>query len=200
MAAPFNHGLTPGAPDTHKPPRRRATAPPPQPASSTELEPYNCRAPHTPQIVETALLTCAMVGGSDEHASKLLATKGVTVNRKTLRDWRTRYPNRYRELCERHKAEIEGEITSTVRSLVLRASHVAQQALDLEEQRIAAGEVNDAASSLRNISTTIGIGVDKILLMEGRPTAITEQRSSDDVLRGLQDKGYVDSTLVEDKP
>lgn len=171
----------------------------PERAQSQELEPFKLRGGHTPQLVETALLTLAMCGGNTQAAVDTLATKNIRVSQGTLKAWQhNQFPNRYRDLAERYRASIEGEIVNNVRALALRASQVAQRALDLEEKRIAAGEINDASTSLRNIATSIGISVDKILLLEGRPNQITEQRSADDVLRGLRDRGYVDSTAEED--
>lgn len=171
----------------------------PERAQSQELEPFKLRGGHTPQLVETALLTIAMCGGNTQAAFDTLAAKNIHVGRSTLKAWQhVQFPNRYRDLAERYRASIEGEIVNNVRALALRASQVAQRALDLEEKRIAAGEINDASTSLRNIATSIGISVDKILLLEGRPNQITEQRSADDVLRGLRDRGYVDSTAEED--
>lgn len=167
---------------------------------SLEIEPIRVRAPHKPEDVDTALLVLALVGGSSVRAQEMLKTKGLSIPHTTLQDWRSKsYPNRYNDLCTRYRAEIEGEIVNNVRALALRASQVAQHALELEEQRIASGDTKDAAGSLRNIATSIGISVDKVMLMEGRPTQITEQRSSDDVLRELQAKGYVDSTAVDDE-
>lgn len=169
----------------------------PADATSTAIEDIRSRSPHGPQTVDTALLAIAMTGGGILAAQKLLKPKGIDIPRSTLETWPHIYPNRYRDIAERHKSAIEGEIVASVRSLALRASHVAQRALELEEQRIESGEIHDAAASLRNIATTVGIAVDKTLLIEGRPTQITEQRTTDDVLAGLRDKGYIDSTAVE---
>jgi hypothetical protein len=165
---------------------------------SMEIEPYKCRAGTTPEMVDVGLLTLASVGGRYRTAHKTLKEKGLTIPETTLQYWRlTQYPNRYRDIATRQAAQIEGEIVNNVRALALRASEAAYKALALEEERIESGETRDASGSLRNIATSIGISVDKILLMEGRPTTITEARSSDDVLRGLQDKGYVDSTAED---
>lgn len=169
----------------------------PERAQSTELEPFRLKK-YTPQTVEIALLTLAMCGDNSGAAVRTLAAKGIKVEQATLKTWRQdQFPNRYRDIAERHRGAIEGEIVSNVRSMALRASEIAQRALDLEEKRIASEQVSDASASLRNIATSIGISVDKILLLEGRPNQITEQRSSDDVLRGLTDRGYIDSTAEE---
>lgn len=172
-----------------------------KPTTGFEIEPIRGRSGTTPEMVDAGLLTLAACGGRYREASKTLKAKGLNIPDSTLQYWRYEmYPNRYRDIAARQAAVIEGEIINNIRALALRASEAAYKALELEEERLVSGETRDAAGSLRNIATSIGITVDKILLMEGRPTAITEQRSSDDVLRGLTDRGYVDSTAVEDKP
>lgn len=165
-----------------------------------EIEPFRVKqGGHTPEMIELGLLTIAAAGGSTHKASAVLKAQGIALSPGTLNYWRwDMYPNRYRDTAARHSAQIEREIVNNVRALALRASDVAHKALDLEEKRIAAGNVKDAASSLRNIATTVGISVDKILILEGRPNSITESRSAEDVLRGLQAKGYIDSTAEGD--
>lgn len=58
--------------------------------------------------------------------------------------------------------------------------------------------IKDSSATAKNLATTFAITADKIALMEGRPTSITEHRTSDDVMRGLAAAGFVDSTAVTD--
>lgn len=168
---------------------------------SLEIEPYRTkRGGHTPEMIEMGLMTLATCGGRTSVAAQTLAAKGIEIPKGTLNYWRyDLYPNRYRDIVDRYSATIEREIVNNVRALALRASEAAHKMLELEEQRIVEGDVRDAAGSLRNIATAIGISVDKIMILEGRPNQITESRSADDVLRGLRDRGYVDSTAEEAK-
>jgi hypothetical protein len=166
--------------------------------TGTEVEQLRgLRGDYTPAMVDIALLTVAMCGGNHSRAHQTLIDQGHKVSLAAVKGWRSSYPNRYRALADKHKGAIEREVIASVREMTLRASEVAYAGIELEAQRIATGEVRDAGSSVRNMATAIGIGIDKILLLEGRPTTITESRSSDDVLRGLQAKGYVDTTAEE---
>jgi hypothetical protein len=60
-----------------------------------------------------------------------------------------------------------------------------QQALDALPPRA----IKDPSTTLRNIAVSKGIAVDKMLIVDGRPNHITEQRSADDVLRELDHMG-----------
>ncbi len=177
-----------------------------EPEHSTDLEPITTagRAAHmTAEIVDTALLAYAMCG-SAATASERLKTLDppIKVHEHTLHHWRkTLYPNRFRALVEKHATSIEAQVVTSVRGLALAASDAAHEAVALERTRIASGEVRDAAGSARNMATVLGIATDKLLLLQGRPTVISETRTADDVLRDLDATGrvsYVDSDAVED--
>jgi hypothetical protein len=58
--------------------------------------------------------------------------------------------------------------------------------------------IKDASTAAKNLATTAAIATDKIAVMEGRPTSIIEHRTTDDILRGLEARGYVNSTTTED--
>jgi hypothetical protein len=84
------------------------------------------------------------------------------------------------------------------RQVALRAAQVEMAALDLEAQRLASGDVRDAASSARNAATVKGINVDKVLLMTRRPTEIKATITGEEAMRNLQSRGRViDATAVE---
>jgi hypothetical protein len=61
-----------------------------------------------------------------------------------------------------------------------------------------APKVRDTSQAAKNLATTAAIASDKIALMEGRPTSIIEHRSADDILKGLERKGFTDSTATEE--
>lgn len=149
-----------------------------------------------PEVIDMALLTVAMCGSIAE-ATRQLKVEGINVHERTVSDWRTKYPNRYRDLAERHRSTIEQALIGKVRGLVMRSAEVANDAVELEARRVKKGEVRDPSTTVRNLATSIGIWVDKILLLEGRPTHIHENRSSEEVLQGLVAKGYVESTADE---
>jgi hypothetical protein len=157
-----------------------------------ELENVRVHQPYTLEIVETALLTFAATGNY-KHASEL-----VGIPDDTIRDWHIRFPNRYQRLAEKHAGEIEKTIATKVRQTVMSAATALDKAVALEEKRLGLDDVKDASASARNLATVMGIGVTKILELEGRPTSIVEHRSGAEALRAAEALGFViDSTAEE---
>lgn len=168
-------------------------------ADADGIEALHVHGAFSATVVDTALLTIAMCGGNLAQAARELKAKDISVSAGALGKWRGElYPNRYRALCEKHRQQIEGVVLATAREISLRALRVTQAGIELEAERMKSGEVRDAAGSTRNMATAFGIVTDKVLLLEGRPTQIHEARTPDDIMRGLQAKGFVDSTAEDD--
>lgn len=164
-----------------------------------ELEPVT-RTKRTEQEIDAALTAVALCGGRVSRAHEQLKVAGFNVPYDTLVQWVSmRFPNRYRHLAEQVAPQIEKSMVATARAAAMRSFEVAGEAVELEAQRLAAGDVKDAAASSRNLATTGGIMTDKMLLLDGRPTQISEQRSMDDVLRSLAAKGFIDGTATEEE-
>jgi hypothetical protein len=72
-----------------------------------------------------------------------------------------------------------------------------ERAAILGELAHLAPRIKDASAAAKNLATTAAIASDKIALMEGRPTAIVEHRTADDVLAGLKRAGFIDTTATE---
>jgi hypothetical protein len=158
-----------------------------------ELEQVRVHKPYTVETVETALLTFAGTG-SFEHASEL-----TEIPEATIRDWYRRFPNRYMALAQRHASEIEKVVATKVRSTVLNAASALDKAVALEEKRLMSDDgVKDASASARNLATVMGIGVTKILELEGRPTTVIEHRSGREALRQLEAAGLIIDSTAED--
>lgn len=61
-----------------------------------------------------------------------------------------------------------------------------------------AGRLRDASASAKNLATTGAILTDKALLLEGRPTSISETRDSDAIWASIfKEAGLIESTAEE---
>jgi hypothetical protein len=141
----------------------------------------------TTEQVDGALLTLAMLGGSTEKAGKELRAAGMNVTSRTLREWREKlYPGRYRDLCQRHARDIEGVIVRGSRAIAVRADEVTMLALEKARAQLKAGEARDPASVARNAAVTKAVNIDKMMLLEGRPTQVTEHRDADELMRAIR--------------
>jgi hypothetical protein len=153
---------------------------------------------HTPATIETALIMLALAGDSPTKATAMLKHGGIKVSRAALAEWRDADPERWSRIRENAAARIERDVAHTARALAIDYAQLEAEAIAETRLKLASGDTRDPSTVARNAAVGKGINVDKLLLLEGRPTAITEQRSADDVLRGLAAKGYIVGTADED--
>jgi len=167
--------------------------------ATLELEPVT-RTRRTEAEIDQALTAVALCSGRVSRAREQLLAAGVDIPERTLRTWVVDlFPNRYQAAAERYAPQIERLMITQLRAGATRGFEASTAAMELEMQRLAAGEVKDAAASSRNLATAGAIMADKMLLLDGRPTQISEQRSMDDVLRSLAAKGFIDGTATEEE-
>lgn len=168
-----------------------------------ELEPiekHNLKSPA--EDVDKALLALALNGGAVARTVRELKSAGVKVTADQLSGWRDKFPKRYMWHATENAAKLEKDIIAGQRELIADAINAAKKAVAVEEKRIAAGDVKDAAASARNLSTVAGIGTTKVLELSGRPTQITEVRKPEQILKRLKEIGYdvseVEGTAEDD--
>jgi len=98
--------------------------------------------------------------------------------------------------------ETKAQVAQQQREAEAQSIHVAKMAASeaLDEVRELIGEVKalrlqgrlrDAGRSAKDLATTAGILIDKSLLLEGRPTAITETRDAEDIWRSIAKRANI---------
>jgi hypothetical protein len=139
---------------------------------------------YTQAEIDKGLTLIAHCAGSAQHASEM---SGIPMQ--TLYDWKTKHHvELYRQIQEREGPKLEALAVNQAREIIVQAAELEKDLItQLAEQRynLKAGEI---AGALRNVTTTRGISVDKVLQLTGRPTVVTEHRSGDDILRSLKTK------------
>lgn len=138
-----------------------------------------------------------MNGGNALRSQKQLAEQGVKVEDNTLTAWRDRFSNRYADICARHARQIEEVVVQTQREVALAASRTVRLAIEKAHERLERNEDREPARTAQALQTTTGIAVSKILELTGRPTAVVEHRSADEILRRLQAMQVIESTAEE---
>src|SRR3954470_4112178 len=107
--------------------------------------------PYNDDEITRGLLTLAFTR-SPKEAAELLKQQGeIAPTWQTLAKWRDKYQDRYVELVEKHRNEIEKVLVIEQLDLAREATQAAREAMQLERTRIADGSVKDAASSGRNL-------------------------------------------------
>lgn len=133
----------------------------------------------------------AMVGwaGSASDASKSLASEGLEIPRETLRSWvKQTHRDQYEELRSKYAVKMEQHLVSNFREMAVRASVVQMRAIDAAESRLKCGEDQDPARTAASLAKVSQTATDKLLALTGRPTAITETRGMQEILRSLAQK------------
>lgn len=118
-------------------------------------------------------------------------------------------PTKRRELAQRAappsleiNRAMEAKAIDLCRGSALRALAEVDELLALAQQHRLGGMVRDPAKAATEVAKVYGILTDKMLLLEGRPTQITESRDLEDYAKILQQLApqavkVVDSTAEE---
>jgi ATP-dependent exoDNAse (exonuclease V) alpha subunit len=142
--------------------------------------------------IERGLTALAVLGDSEQ------ASEHTGIPSSTIRSWTKNQPERYEHILNNRARLIDQACIDEFRNLAQTAVRVSLIAVKQEEKNLLAGRTREPGQSGLNLIKTAALAIDKIALMEGRPTSITEHRTADDILRGLEKQGYlIDSTAEE---
>jgi hypothetical protein len=129
----------------------------------------------------------AALGGNSNKAAAVMRDDGMDVSAQCLRLWRDRYPKRYAAIERDHARKIESVIVQKTRANILRLTDAEELALEKAREELESGKVKDASATLRNIAVAKGIGVTKVLELEGRPVhRVVETRDMQEIVRALR--------------
>lgn len=141
------------------------------------------RGPSYPlERIEEGLVALVLSAGNATEAGRQTG-----IPRRTIEDWRKRYPDRFHTLSERYGREIEQRIAQRARELATRAGEVELLALKRAEEQLERDEDKQPAMTLQRLATSKGINVDKALVLEGRPNQITSHESPGEILKALRE-------------
>jgi hypothetical protein len=164
-------------------------------SDTTELtRPKKPAERHSRKRIDEGLLALLRTGSSYQ-ASELTG-----ISDATLRYWRLKYADRMSELAKRHGPQLEQEAIQALQEAAAAATQGTLEAVDAARQEIRNGTTKDAAATARNLATVVGITTEKALLLQGKPTSVTEHAGTRDVLTALARRipGLViDSTATE---
>jgi hypothetical protein len=154
------------------------------------------RTSYTDEQVAKSLNALVAFGGSPSQASRALAEAfDLDVPATTLRAWRDSvYAERYVQLQAEHGAEIEQAIIRDTRDLARAAAHVERLAIEQAVEGLHAGRIRptEASQIAVNMAKLKQSNIDKLLALTGRPQAITEHRSAQELIRALAAKGVLE--------
>lgn len=139
--------------------------------------------------LEVCLLALAVAGGNAAEANEhlRLLDPPVAVAESTLRRWKVKYANRYSEIQADRAPLIESIALEQVREAILQAGKLQARVLEKLLERMERGDVEpkDLATILKAAGVSLGINVEKMLLLTNRPTVIAEKRDVAELLQSL---------------
>ena len=136
--------------------------------------------------IENGLRAIIRNGGSLTTTARELG-----VNVETVKNWKVRRRERYAELEREMGAELEAQAVDGFRAFVVRAEEAKRGALEQVILDIEEGNIRDAAKTLKDVAIAQGIGVQKILELTNRPTAIVEHRTPAEAFARLRSLGAI---------
>lgn len=167
------------------------------------------RSPYTSEEIERGLSAVALTQGNTRRAAAALKQAGLPIPRTTLQEWVTNtHRDRYAVIANEELPHVYNRIAEGNEALAERLLKIEDQAAGKLEHALKADDLspNEISTSLRNLSVSKGIAVDKASVIRGRPTEIREERSFAELARSIHerwghvikiDPRYFESTAVE---
>jgi hypothetical protein len=146
---------------------------------------------YSPEEIDRALLVYIRTGGNCTRTARILnedPDHPLPIDFSTLTKW-TRpdgpHHQRYRDLHEQHAPALEAEAVHNARELVSLIAE--KERAVLERLDPAALDQRDLAGTLRNLSTSKSLQVDKAILpLTGRDLAGRTERGPDELIQSLK--------------
>jgi transposase len=148
-------------------------------------------------------LSAVVLAGSSLKASDL-----VGIPSSTLREWIAENREEYERLREELEPQVVKKIAAEAETLVLRIAEREAQILDaLDEHTIGKMEGKDLAGTLRNLSTSKALQVDKVSSpLRERPSHVQHGQNVEELVHrmarflGESPQTIVDATVVDESP
>ncbi len=109
----------------------------------------------------------------------------------TLKAWKVRHADRYYELAEKYRPELEKRIVSDLLESHTLASAVETAGLEKMREGIDDGSLSgkELAGAVRSATIAKGVSADKVLAFSGRPVNPQPDRDPGEILQSLARKG-----------
>lgn len=159
-------------------------------ALATQANPYEPKPgerplQYPPEVIDRALLQCAITGGNARKAARDLHAMGVHIPHERISAWkRGRFANRYSELCSQEAAQLRERIAAGALELTAALQEGEGRALDRVLADLPEANAVEASIILKNLATTKQIALTQEAALRGRAGMIVEVRG----IESLTDK------------
>src|SRR5215210_4027726 len=124
---------------------------------------------YTSEEIGRGLLQLA-VHGSARKAARELAAQGHKISESTLRTWKVRHAERFREIATRDAKRVREAMAQECLETAHEAGETEREALAKTREQLKDGSVKDASTAARNAAVVKGISLDHSLKLRGEPT------------------------------
>lgn len=152
------------------------------PRATTPASASRAKRSYSAEERTRALVVLASSAGNCAQASK-----EVDVPVDTLRLWKK--SDEYERIRHDYGHKLEEFVIAEIRERMVEQSELERLALEKTREALENDEVKDPARTMRDIVHAKGQNIDKLRVMTGRPTDITEHRSLDELVRALSSLG-----------
>lgn len=128
------------------------------------------------------------------------ASRDCNIPGNTLRQWRTKFPERYLEIQRELIPEIRARVSERALEIAEKAADVEKDALAKLHEELPNLEGRELANALRNVSTTKGISLTHANNFQAPPEQPREQTDIAAVIAGLQRLGIAKVVKAEQEP
>lgn len=140
-----------------------------------------------PKEVELALQASAALG------SALKASEQTGIPHSTILDWqRAKHRDRWLEIREKVADKAHAQVAAQIEDMLLDIGDAKKEALDRFRSEIGNLAGKDASAAVKNLAIAEANGIDKVLLLRGKPTHISEHRAPEEIIRKLAAGSVVD--------
>lgn len=151
--------------------------------------------------IEHGLAALVHFDGNAGKARDWLADKGIQIPADTLRYWKnSSHVRRYHELAEMKGQEYDERAVQRFKEMEAAASETAHEAISKAREALADNklEPKEYGKLARDMAVTAGVASDKRLVIEGKPTVITQSKSAEELYSALGRLGQVIEGTAEE--
>lgn len=148
---------------------------------------------HTLEIIIKALTVLAYKAGNVSGTCKQLKEEGITVSATALTNWRdNEYAEDYKRIRQNFASKFEDEIALDMREIAGMGIAVQRRAIERADEELGRQTTaKDASQTALNMSRLVKDNVEKLLVLTGRPSEITDDRSARSAYNALVAKGIL---------
>lgn len=144
--------------------------------------------------VELGLATLALSGGNTGRAEKVLASKGISIPRQTLREWmEVTYPERYTATLSNMRDKVGEQVASESMEIAAMTTVVERDMVARLQRELHDVPADKLAAAVQKLAQAKEQNARTARLLRDQPTSVTEIRDPAEIIAELKSLGVIGS-------